>query len=90
MFPGVLETPLQFIFVTSLSNKSYSYHLWLLVITKSREKKERKGTGFNALQIEVFFLPYITCPGYIKGILRFFYDLQRSCDTIGEEVGNYH
>ena len=35
MFPGVLEMPLQFIFITSLSNKHYSYHLWLLVITKS-------------------------------------------------------
>ena len=34
MFLGVLEMPLQFIFITSLSNK-HSYHLWLLVITKS-------------------------------------------------------
>ena len=37
IFPGVPETPLQFIFVTSLSSIRYSYHLWLLVITKSRK-----------------------------------------------------
>ena len=46
MFPGVLETSLQFIFVTSLPNKCYSYHLWLLVITKSG-KKERKVVSFS-------------------------------------------
>ena len=38
---GVLEMPLQFVFVTSLSNKRYSYRLCLLVITKSRKKKEK-------------------------------------------------
>ena len=39
--PGVLETPLQFIFVTYLSIKRYSYHLWLRVITKYVKKKEQ-------------------------------------------------
>ena len=38
---GVLEAPLQFVFVTSLSNKRYSYHLCLLFITKSINKKEK-------------------------------------------------
>ena len=41
MFPGFLEAPLQFIFVSSLSNKRYSYHLWQLIIT-NYGKKERK------------------------------------------------
>ena len=59
MFPGVLEMPLQFIFVTSLSNKCYSYHSWLLVITKSG-KKRKKSNKFNRFQIEVFFLPNIS------------------------------
>ena len=63
MFPGVLETPLQFIFVTSLSNKRYAYHLWLLVITKKERKKTNK---FNRLQIEVLFLPNISPPVYIN------------------------
>ena len=63
MFPGVLETPLQFIFVTSLSNKRYAYHLWLLVITKKERKKSNK---FNRLQIEVLFLPNISPPVYIN------------------------
>ena len=67
MFLWVLETPLQFIFVTSLSNKRYSYHLWLLVITKSVIKKRNK---FNRLQIEVFFLPNIQdVQGVLKGFL---------------------
>ena len=35
--------PLQIIFVTSLSNKCYSYHLWLLVITKSGKKEKQAG-----------------------------------------------
>ena len=41
MFPGVLEAPLQFIFVPSLSDKRYSYNLWLLVIPKSGNKKRK-------------------------------------------------
>ena len=61
-FPGVLETPLQFIFVTSLPNKRYSYHLWLLVITKSGKKKNRN--KFTRLQNEVFFLSNIGPPVY--------------------------
>ena len=40
--------PLQIIFVTSLSNKCYSYHLWLLVITKS-EKKEKFVINLNQI-----------------------------------------
>ena len=66
MFPGVLETPFQVIFIASLSNKRYSYHLWLLVITKSGKKKSNK---FNRLQIEVFFLPNIQ---NVQGLLKRF------------------
>ena len=54
-------TPLQFIFVTSLSNKRYSYHLWMLVIAKSGKKK--KNNKFNRLEIELFSLPNIS-PAY--------------------------
>ena len=53
MFPGVLETLLHFICVTYLSNKRCSYHLWLLVITKSGRKTT--SNKFNRLQIELFF-----------------------------------
>ena len=85
MFPGVLETPLQFIFVTSLSNKCYSDHLWLLVITKSGKRK--KSNKFTRLQIEVFFLPNISPPPnigpsnlsfvriYAQGMLTGFYSM---------------
>ena len=47
MFSGFLETLLQFILVISLSNKRYSYHLWLPIITKSG----KKCNTFNRLQI---------------------------------------
>ena len=51
---------LQFIFVTYLSNKRCSYHLWLLVIKKSGRKTSNK---FNRLQIEVvFFSTNISSP----------------------------
>ena len=56
--PGNLFS-LQFIFVTTLSNKRYSCHLWLLVITKSGKKK---GNKFNSFQIEVFFFQNISSP----------------------------
>ena len=50
-FLGVLETPMQFIFVASLSNIRCSYHLWLLIIIKSGKKK-----------LISLFLPYIIPP----------------------------
>ena len=53
MFPGVLETLLHFICVTYLSNKRCSYHLWLLVITKSG--RMTTSNKFNRLQIDLFF-----------------------------------
>ena len=81
---------MQFIFVTSLSNKRYSYHLWLLVVTKSEKRK--KSNKFNRLQIGVLFLliistPYIQDPKNIgpsnlyfvrintQGVLSGFYDI---------------
>ena len=83
MFPEVLETPLQFTFVTSLSNKRYSYHLWLLVITKSGKKESNK---FSKFQIKVFFPPKVSPPPpnigpsnlsflriYAQGVLTGFY-----------------
>ena len=52
---------LQYIFVTYLSNKRCSYHLWLLVITKSGRKTT--SNKFNRLQIEVvFFSTNISSP----------------------------
>ena len=60
MCQGVLETPLQFTFVTFLSNKCYSYHLWLLVITKSG-KKEKKVISLTE-EIEVLLLKNISPP----------------------------
>ena len=60
IFPRVLETPLQFIFVTFLLNKCYFYHLWLLVITKT--VKKQKSNKFNRLQIDVSFLENISPP----------------------------
>ena len=65
MFPGVLETSLQFIFVTSLPNKCYSYHLWLLVITKSG-KKERKVVSFSFF----FFFKLVFAPCKAEQPLR--------------------
>ena len=64
MILEVQETPLQFIVVTSLSNKCYSYHLWLLVIKKSG--KNKKINKFSRLQIEVFFLPNLRRPHRIQ------------------------
>ena len=58
MLPGVLETPLQFVYVTALSSKRYFYHFWLLLITKSGKKSNE----FNRLQIEVFSLANISPP----------------------------
>ena len=55
--PGSPGKAIAIIFVTSLSNKRYSYHYWLLVIT-NLEKRE-KSNKFNRFQIEVFFLPNI-------------------------------
>ena len=82
MFPGVLETPLRFIYVTSLSNKRCFYKLWLLVIIKSGKRKKRD--KFNRLQIESFFHPDINPPNigpsnlffdrlYTQGVLTEFY-----------------
>ena len=85
MFPGILETLLQFIFVTSLSNKHYFYQLWLLVITNLEKRK--KSNKFNRLQIEVFFLPNMSPPLpkipsnltfariYAQGVLMGFYSI---------------
>ena len=85
MFPGVLETPLQFIFVISLPNKRYPYHLLLLVIAKAGKRK--KSNTFYRFQIELFFLEWERCPKYrlikfflcpyirpgcINGILKYF------------------
>ena len=53
MFPGVQEMPLQFIVVTSLSNKRYSYDWWLLVITKSG-KEERKIISLTVCKLKCF------------------------------------
>ena len=47
--------------VTSLSNKCYSYYLWLLLIAKSRKKKRKKVISLTE-EIEVFLLKNISPP----------------------------
>ena len=56
MFPGVLESLFQFIFVTALTNKHYSYHLWHCFFFYKIWKKEKKSNKFNRLQIKVVLL----------------------------------
>ena len=82
MFLGVVETPLQFIFVASLSNNYYFTicGYWLL----QNLEKRKKSNNFNRLQMELFFLQNISLPriqthqicclsvympGHINGIL---------------------
>ena len=85
MFLGVLETPLQFIFVTSLSNTRFLTicGCWFL----QNLEKRKKSNKFNRLQIEVFFLPNISTPLnidpsnlsyvriYAQGVLTEFYGI---------------
>ena len=85
MFLGVLATPLQFIFVTSLSNTCFLTicGCWFL----QNLEKRKKGKKFNRLQIEVFFLPNISTPLnidpsnlsyvriYAQGVLTEFYGI---------------
>ena len=89
---SVLERPLQFICVTSLSSKRFSEHLWLRVITKSVKKKKHVISLTDCKLKSVFPLQYkppeyrpinfVVCPyippGRINGILWYIKNLKVS------------
>ena len=56
--------------VTSLSNKCYSYYLWLLLIAKSGKKKRKKAISLTE-EIEVFLLKNISPPPPVQYSIQY-------------------